>query len=147
VGTDYTNEELSTRKWEDETYSFIDENGRFEGYTSRYNEKTYYKDVDGWVVEARPKRKPWYYSRRVLFIPKDIGAQVHDDIYDPNGRRFKEVLKVYEIRNNGCIPQIFLEIIDRRTDHMTVVEFDWIKLNVGLDEKAFAPKAMMRTKW
>lgn len=147
VGTDWTTEEMSTRKWEDETYSFIDENGKFEGYTARYTGKTYYKDVDGWVVEAKPKRKPWYYSRRVLFIPKNIGAQVHDDVYDPNGKKFKELLKVYELRENGCIPQVYLEVIDHRTDHMTVVTFDWTKFNVGLDEKVFTPKALMRTRW
>jgi hypothetical protein len=101
LGSDFTTEELTTRNWEDETYSFIDKEGIFEGYTSRYNGKTYYKNVDGWVVEARPKRKPWYYSRRILFIPKNIGGQIHDDIYDPNGKKYKKVLKVYEIRRNG----------------------------------------------
>jgi hypothetical protein len=147
MGTDWTTEEMSTRKWEDETYSFVSEDERFGGYTARYNGKTYYKDVDGWVVEAKPKRKPWYYSRRVLFLPRNIGAQVHDDVYDPNGKRFKEFLKVYEVRDNACIPQIYLEVIDHRTGHMTVVEFDWTKLNVGLDEKVFTPKTLMRTKW
>jgi len=146
-GSDWTTEELSTRKWEDETYSYINENGRFKGYTSRYNGKTYYKGVEGWIVEATPKRKHWYYSRRILFIPKNIGGQIHDDIYDPNGKKFKEFLKVYEIRENGCLPQVYLEVVDLRTNHMTVIEMDNIELNVGLNEKLFAPKSLMRTKW
>ena len=146
-GSDFTNEEVTSRRWEDETYSFINEKGTFEGYTSPYTEKTYYKDVTGWVVEATPKKDPWYYSRRVLFIPNTIGSQVHDDYYDPNGQKFKEVLKVYEVRKNGCLPQTYLEIMDVRTGHQTVIDMDWIKLNVGVDEKIFSPKAIMRTKW
>jgi hypothetical protein len=146
-GSDFTNEEVTSRRWEDETYSFINEEGTFAGYTSPYTKKTYYKDVTGWVVEATPKKNPWYYSRRVLFIPDTIGSQVHDDYYDPNGQKFKEVLKVYEARKNGCLPQTYLEIVDVRTGHQTVIDMDWIKLNVGIDEKIFSPKAIMRTKW
>jgi len=146
-GSDWTTEELNTRRWEDETYSFLNKDGIFEGYTSSYTGKTYYKDAKGWVVEATPKRSPWYYSRRALFIPKNIGGQVHDDIYDPNGKKFKDFLKVYEIRDNGCVPQVYLEVKDNRTNHLTVIEFDWIRLNVGLNEKLLSPKALMRTKW
>ncbi|MFH0811849.1 MAG: outer membrane lipoprotein-sorting protein [Pseudomonadota bacterium] len=146
-GSDLTNEEITTRNWDDETYAYVNEEGKFEGYTSRHTGKTYYKDVASWVVEATPKRKPWYYSKRILFIPKNIGAQVHDDIFDPNGKKYKDLLRVYEIRENGCIPMTYVECIDHRTDHMTVIEIDWIKLNVGLDEKLLAPKALMRTKW
>jgi len=146
-GSDFTNEDVTTRKWEDETYSFINEKGVFEGYTSTYTGKTYYKNATGWVVEATPKKDPWYYSRRILFIPQNIGGQVHDDVFDPNGKKFKELLKVYEIRENGCVPQVYLECKDNRTNHVTSVRFDWIKLNVGLNEKILSPKTMMRTKW
>ncbi|HPD60700.1 MAG TPA: outer membrane lipoprotein-sorting protein [Thermodesulfobacteriota bacterium] len=147
-GADLTTEELTTRNWNDETYAYINENGKFEGYTSQYNKKkTYYQDALGWVVEAKPKRKDWYYSRRVLFIPNNIGAQVHDDIFDPNGQKYKDLLRVYEIRDNGCIPMTYVECTDHRTNHMTAIEFDWIKLNTGVDEKLLSPKALMRSKW
>ncbi|MCD6353012.1 MAG: outer membrane lipoprotein-sorting protein [Proteobacteria bacterium] len=147
MGTDWTTEEMSTRKWEDETYSFVKEKEIFEGYTSRYNKKTYYKGAECFVVEARPKIEPWYYSKRILWIPKNIGGQVFDEIYDPNGKKFKEVCKVYEIRDNACLPQIFLECADLRTDHLTVNEFEKVEFNTGLDEKLFSVKSLMRTKW
>jgi len=147
MGTDWTTEEMSTRKWEDETYSFLNESEIFKGYTSKYNGSAYYKDIDCFVVEAWPKRKPWYYSRRILWIPKNIGGQVYDEIYDPSGKKFKEVGKVYEIRDNGCLPQVFLECIDLRNNHMTVNEFEKVEFNTGLDEKLFSVKSLMRTKW
>ena len=146
-GSDLTNEEVTTRRWEDETYSFVNENQKYPGYASQHTGKTYYKDADCWVVEATPKRKPWYYSKRVLFIPKNIGAQVHDDIFDPNGNKYKDVLRVYETRDNGCIPMTYVECTDNRTGHLTAIEFDWINLNVGVDEKFLSPKTLMRTKW
>ena len=146
-GSDLTTEELTTRSWNSETYAFVKENATYEGYTSHYTGKTYYKDTPCWVVEATAKRKPWYYSKRILFIPKDIGAQVHDDIFDPNGKKYKDLLRVYDVQNNGCIPMTYVECIDHRTEHMTAIEFDWIKLNTGVDEKLLSPKALMRTKW
>jgi len=146
-GSDLTTEELTTRNWNSETYAFVKEDATYEGYTSRHTGKTYYKDAPCWVVEATPKRKPWYYSKRILFIPKNIGAQVHDDIFDPNGKKYKDLLRVYDVQDNGCIPMTYVECIDHRTNHMTAVEFDWIKLNTGVDEKLLSPKALMRTKW
>jgi len=146
-GADLTTEELTTRNWNDETYAFINENGKYEGYTSRHNQKTYYKDTPGWVVEAKPKKKDWYYKGRVLFIPKNIGAQVHDDIFDPNGKKYKDLFRYYDIRDTGCMPMTYVECIDHRTNHMTVITFDWTELNVGVDEKLLSPKALMRTKW
>jgi len=146
-GSDFTTEEVTTRRWEDEAYAFVTEAGIFEGYTSPYTGETYYEGTTGWVVEATPKKNPWYYSRRTLFIPKEIGGQVHDDVFDPNGNKFKDILRVYEIRDNGCVPQVYVECRDNRTNHLTVIGFDWIQLNVGLEEKILSPKTLMRTKW
>jgi len=138
---------VTTRRWEDETYAFVNEAGIFEGYTSPYTGETYYEGAAGWVVEATPKKNPWYYSRRILFIPKDIGGQVHDEVFDPHGNKFKDILRVYEVRDNGCVPQVYVECRDSRTNHVTAIGFDWIKLNVGLEEKILSPKTLMRTKW
>ena len=146
-GSDLTTEELTTRNWYSETYRMVKENAVFEGYTARYTGKTFYKNANGWIVEAIPKRKPWYYSKRILFIPNNIGAQVHDDVFDPNGNKYKDILRSYEIRDNGCIPMNYVECIDHRTNHLTAITFDWINLNTGVDEKLLSPKAMMRTKW
>ena len=146
-GADLTTEELTSRNWHDETYAYINEHGTFEGFTSHYDKKNYYKNATGWIVEAKPKRKKWYYSRRVLFIPDTLGAQIHDDIFDPNGKKFKYLFRYYDIRDTGCMPITYVECTDYRTNHMTLITFDWNELNVGVDEKILSPKGLMRSKW
>ncbi len=147
LGSDWTTEEMSTRRWEDETYKMIGEK-KFPGFTSKYNGKTYYKDTDCWVVEATPKRKPWYYSKRIVWIDKRHGGNIFDEIYDPLGRKFKVQLKVYEIwGDKHCVPQVHLEAYDLNTGHSTINEIGNIRFNSGQDENYFTEKTLMRTKW
>jgi len=146
-GSDWTTEEMSTRTWDDETYSYLNVNEIFPGCKARYTGKTYYEGKACWVVEARPKRDPWYYSRRVLHIPKDFGVQILDEVYDPNGKKFKEFLKVQQLVNQSCLTQGYLECFDLRIDHLTVNTFENVEINTGLDEKMLSPKTLMRTKW
>lgn len=146
-GSDITTEEVSTRRFEDETYKMISDAGTFEGHVSLHDGKTYYKGEQGWIVEAKPKRDPWYYSKRVIFIPKNLGANINDEIYDPNGKKFKDLFRYYDFRKNGCTPMTYVECVDHRIDHRTLITFDWTELNVGVDEKLLGPKALMRTKW
>ena len=40
-----------------------------------------------------------------------------------------------------------LNVLIIALNHTTAVEFDWIKLNTGVDEKLLSPKALMRTEW
>jgi hypothetical protein len=147
LGSDWTTEEMSTRRWEDETYKMMGAQ-KFPGFISKYNGKTYYQGVDCWVVEATPKRKPWYYSKRIVWIDKRHGGNIYDEVYDPLGRKFKEILKVYEIwPDKNCVPQVHLEAHDLNTGHRTINEIGNIKFNAGQDENFFTEKTLMRTKW
>jgi hypothetical protein len=148
MGSEFTTEEMSTRKWEDETYRMIGEK-KLEGKISRVNGKTYYKDTDCYVVEAVPKRKDWYYSKRIMWLDKGFGALLFDEVYDPAGRRWKTFIKEYDLWENGCIPQMFLEGEDQFSGHVTSIEFDKkdIKFNTNLEEGFFTEKTLMRSKW
>lgn len=148
MGSEFTTEEMSTRKWEDETYRMIGEK-KFDGYTSKFDEKSYYKDTDCFVLEAKPTRKEWYYSKRVIWLEKESGGLIFDEIYDPAGRKWKTVLKKYDKWENGCLPQMFLEAKDLLTDHLSVIGFEKkdIKFNSGLKESFFSEKTLMRSKW
>ena len=55
MGSDFTVEEITTRRFEDETYKMISEDN-FKGYTSNFTKKTYYQGSPVFVIEARPKR-------------------------------------------------------------------------------------------
>jgi len=148
MGSEFTTEEMSTRKWEDETYTMVGEK-RFSGYTAVTSGKTFYKDKDCYVVEAVPKRKDWYYSKRIVWLDKDFAGLVFDEVYDPAGRKWKTFLKEYATWKNGCIPQMFLEGRDEFSGHVTAITFDeeTIVFNSGLDENFFTEKTLMRSKW
>ena len=148
MGSEFTTEEMSTRKWEDETYKMVGEK-KFNGYTAEFNGKTYSKDTDCYVLEAQPKRKEWYYSKRVVWLDKRFAGLVFDEVYDPAGRRWKTFIKDYAIWENGCLPQLFLEGKDQLTDHVTVIGFEEkdIKFNSDLKESFFTERTLMRSKW
>ena len=148
MGSEFTTEEMSTRKWEDETYTMLGEK-TFNGYTAVMSGTTYYKDKSCYVVEAVPKRKDWYYSKRIVWLDKDFAGLVFDEVYDPAGRKWKTFLKEYAIWENGCIPQMFLEGGDEFTGHVTAITFaeETIAFNSGLEEGFFTEKTLMRSKW
>ncbi len=148
MGTEFTTEEMSTRKWEDETYKMVGEK-KFGGYTAKFNDKTYYKDTECYVLEAVPKRKEWYYSKRVVWLDKGFAGLVFDEVYDPAGRKWKTFVKDYAVWENGCLPQIFLEGKDLLSGHMTAIGFkeENIKFNTNQKEGFFSEKTLMRSKW
>jgi len=148
MGSEFTTEELSTRKWEDETYTMVGEK-KFAGYTAQFDGKTYHKDTDCYVLEAQPKRKDWYYSKRIVWLDKGFGGLIFDEVYDPAGRKWKTFLKEYDTWENGCLPQILLEGKDLLTGHLTVIGFDKkdIQFNSDLQEGFFTEKTLMRSKW
>jgi len=148
MGSDFTTEDISTRKWEDETYRMVGEK-TFAGHRSTYNEKTVYKDTDCYVIEAKPKREKWYYSKRIVWLHKQFGGLIFDEFFGPEGKRWKTVVKEYEVLQDGCIPQVFIEAEDHLSNHKTVIGFkkEDIAFNSGLQEGFFSEKTLMRSKW
>ena len=148
MGTEWTTEEVSTREWADETYKKLP-GRKFTGYVSHYNNKTYHKNIDCYVIEARPKRKDWYYSKRIVWLDKSFGGLIYDEVFNRVGKKHRVFLKEYEIWDNGCIPQTYLELLNLSTNDLTVVNLnkDDIKFNSGLKESFFTEKTLMRTQW
>jgi hypothetical protein len=149
LGSDFTVEEITTRRFEDETYQFLREE-KFKGFTSEFNKKTYHKDTDCFVIEARPKKSPWYYSKRIVWIDKNTGGDIFHEIYDPKGRLYKIIFKNYEILNvsgRDYATQTYLEVKDLRTEHKTVIEMRNIKFDQGLSEDLFTTVALMQSRW
>jgi len=146
LGTDFTTEEITIRRWEDETYRVIGSE-KFKGYYCDFTGKTYYEGLDCYLVEATPKRKDWYYSKRIVWVNKNTGANILDEIYDPLGRKARIIFREYQEYPKGYLPQTLLECKNLRTGHRTVVTFDEIKFDSGLNEAFFTEKTLMRSKW
>jgi len=146
LGSDFTTEEITIRRWEDETYEIVGEE-KFKGYQCEFDGKTYYEGLDCYIVEAKPKGKDWYYSKRIVWVDKNTGANIFDEIYDPAGRKARTIFREYQEYPKGYLPQTLLECKNLRTGHRTAVTFDEIKFDSGLQEGFFTEKTLMRTKW
>lgn len=149
MGGDLTVEEITSRRFSDETYKLAGEEN-FKGYTSIYDGKVFHKDEPCYIVECTPKRKPWYYSKRIAYVSKNFGGDMLDEIYDPNGKLYRTLFRGWIIMNvNGkeYPAQNRVEANDLRTGHKTVMLFDEIKFDQGLSEDAFTEKTLMRQRW
>ncbi len=145
LGSDFTVDEITSRKWEDETYKILREE-KFQGYKSKLTGETYDAGLDCYVVEAKPKKKDWYYIRRIVWLDKKTGAAIFDEIYDQLNRKSRIIFRKYELLPEGPA-QALLEVTNLRTGHWTVVKMSEIKFNSGIKESAFTYKALERTKW
>ncbi|MFH1413287.1 MAG: outer membrane lipoprotein-sorting protein [Candidatus Omnitrophota bacterium] len=149
MGSDFTNEEITSRQFEDETYTLVGEE-TFKGYTSLYDGKVYHKDEPVYVVECKPKASPWYYSKRITYVSKEFGGNILDEIYDVKGQMVRTLFRGWEIIDvNGkeYPAQIRVEGHDLRTGHKSIIIFDEIKFNQGLSEEIFTQKTLMRQRW
>jgi len=145
MGSDFTTEDITSRRWEDETYRKLPDEV-FAGYQLKYNGETINKDVSCSVVECKPRKKDWYYSKRKVYLDKSFGGNIFEEIYDPRGRKVRTIARAYKIFPEGP-GQVYLEVTDLRTGHATtIVNKDW-EFNRGLSEKLFTSKNLMRTKW
>lgn len=149
MGSEFTVEEITLRQFEDERYSLLREEP-FKGYNCEFNSKTYHQGSDCFVIEAKPKKSPWYYSKRIVWIDKNTGGDIYQEIYDPKGRLYKKIFKDYQILNvegKDYATQMLLEVKNLRTDGRTVIEMKNIKYDQGLSEELFTEKSLMRSRW
>jgi len=149
MGSDFSVEDITTRKYEDETYTLLREEN-FKGYTCQFDNKVYAKGLPSYVIECKPKRSPWYYSKRILWVDKATGAGYYEEKYDPNGRMFMTLFKRFEIYDTNGRPyptQILLEGKDLRTNHRTVIVNNDIKYDQGLSEESFTERTLTQSRW
>lgn len=149
MGGDFTVEEITSRRFTDETYKLVSEEN-FKGYTSIYDGKVYHKDEPCYVIEATPKRKPWYYSKRITYVSKNFGGNILDEIYDPNGKLYRTLFRgwiIIPVDGKEYPAQNRVEGNDLRTGHKTVIIFDEIKFDQRLSEDIFTQKTLMRQRW
>jgi len=149
MGSDFSVEDIITRKFEDETYALLREEN-FKGYTCEFDNKVYYKDTPCYVIECKPKRMPWYYSKRVLWVDKDSGGGIYEEKYDPKGRMFMTLFKrfeIYKVNGKDYATQTLLEGKDLRNGHRTVIINDNIKYDQGLSEQSFTERALIQSRW
>jgi hypothetical protein len=149
LGSDFTVEDITTRRFEDETYKLVKEED-FPGYTSEFMKKTYYKDNPCYVIEATPKRAHWYYAKRLVWVDKKYGVNIYEEKYNSKGEKFQTLFrmhKVFDVNGKEYPIQMFLEGKDLRTAHRTEIINDTVEIDRGLSEDEFAPEVLSRSRW
>lgn len=149
LGSDFTVEDITTRRFEDEAYKLVKEEN-FAGYTSDFMKKTYYKDTPCFVIEATPKRANWYYAKRLIWIDKNYGTNIYEEKYDANDKKFQIMFRWHEVYNvNGkeYPMQMYLEGKDLRSGHITEIINETVKIDQGLSEDEFTETALSRSRW
>ncbi|MBU1084804.1 outer membrane lipoprotein-sorting protein, partial [Patescibacteria group bacterium] len=149
MGSDFTNEEITSRQFEDETYTLVGEE-TFKGYTSLYDGAVYHKDEPVYVIECRSKTDPWYYSKRITYVSKEFGGNIFDEIYDVKGQMVRTLFRGWEIMDvdgKEYPAQVRVEGHDLRTGHKSIIIFDEIKFDQGLSEDVFTQKTLTRQRW
>jgi hypothetical protein len=149
MGSDFTVQEVSTRRFEDETYKLIGDKD-FPGYKIEQTGEMKFQGKPCFVVECYPTKPHWYYSKRVVWIDKETGGNILDEYYDKNGKMFKTIFIEWEFINvNGKqYPfQANRECKDLRTGHRTVITMDKTVFDQGINEQEFTEKALMRSRW
>lgn len=146
LGTDWTYEECTTRTWEDEIYRLLGEES-FPGYTSKYNNSEFNKGVACYLVEAKPKKKDWYYLKRNIFLNKDTAQNIFEELYDSKGVAFKTLSRLWGDFGGPYVTEDYIEVVDFRTDHMSIIDVEKVVYDQGLNENFFSERTLMRTKW
>lgn len=145
MGSDFTIEDMTSREWEDETYEKLPD-APCPGYQKKPNGEVINKDTPCYVIECTPKKQPYYYSRRKVYLDKTTGANIFEEIYDPKGNLAQTIARVYENLPEGPI-QTVLEAFTVKTGHATRIENSGYVVNSGLNESVFTEKSLMRTSW
>ena len=146
MGSEYTIEEVSTRRFGYENYKLLGEEA-FSGYKAIYTNEVYYKGLPCYKIEATPKRKHWYYSKRIVWLDKKTGFAIFDEYYNPRGKVFKTLFRHFRIFKDGCLSDDLWEVKNLRTGHSDIVLFKDISFNKGIDERLFTEKTLERMPW
>ncbi len=149
MGSDFTVEEVSTRRFEDETYKLVGEKN-FEGYKIEQTGEVKFKDKPCFVIEAIPNKPHWYYAKRIVWVDKDTGGEIFEEYYDKKGKLFKTLFREWvwtPVGNKKYQAQVSLECKDLRTGHRTTILMTDTKYDQGLSEQDFTVKALMRSRW
>ena len=131
VGTDFSYDDMSSRKVEDDTHELLKES----------EDKGNFKDL--YVVKSTPKDpKSSQYSYRISWVTKDAWIPTYIEMYDKKGK----LLKVNEIKaikkmpgSNGRVYNIPLENVmsNVQTGHTSTIKMVNILIDKPIDEHKF----------
>jgi outer membrane lipoprotein-sorting protein len=139
---------ISSRK---KSESFMGSDMSYEDMTSREITEYNYKiinnetvnDVECYVLESIPNGIKSEYSRHVSWISKDNYLALKEESYDKSGNLLKEKAIEYQlIKDFHIMKELFVKNVQK--NHQTVLEFEDIEINTGIEDKLFHEKNLKR---
>ncbi|MEK0338289.1 MAG: outer membrane lipoprotein-sorting protein, partial [Nitrosopumilus sp.] len=102
------------------------------------------QNQDCYILESIPKPEvKSTYSRHVTWVTKKDYNIVKEESYDRTGRLFKRKLfKQQNIKNYIVLKEIFVENVIKR--HSTLLTFDNIEVDTGIEDSQFQEKYLKR---
>ncbi len=135
MGTDYTYEDIRSEKLDKYNYIIIG-GGTFDGN-------------DCYMIKALPaneeQKRDSGYSKRIIWVRKDIFLMVQVKYYNKKGEHFKtSVRKDVVEAAPGLYRPNFMKMENHKTGHSTTITFDERKMNTGLADRLFTERTLKR---
>jgi outer membrane lipoprotein-sorting protein len=127
VGSDFTYEDVSGRHWSEDQHSLVRED-----------------TIDGkavYVIKSVPREKESAaYEHRISYIDKESFLPLKEEYMDKDGN-VKRIFKAEEIKEiEGILTVTRRSMTDVEKGNSTVVAFNDIDYNVGLEENIFSER-------
>ena len=123
----------------------------YEDMTSRnLNEYTYLitgseiiNDKNCYILESTPNGIKTEYSKHKSWITKDTYIPLKEESFDKNGKLLKSKLIVYQkIKKYNIMKELHVKNVQR--NHQTVLKFDNIEVDSGIEDNIFHEKNLKR---
>ncbi|MBI5415250.1 MAG: outer membrane lipoprotein-sorting protein [Candidatus Omnitrophica bacterium] len=129
VGSDFTYEDISGRKPEEDTHTLLRE-----------------EDVDGrscFVVESVPQERSAY-TKRVSWIDKENFLPLKEEFYDKQNELYRR-FEALEVKEDNGIPTATKRVMQNvKTGHRTEVTFQEVEYNAGIGDDIFSERYLRR---
>jgi len=129
MGSDMSYEDMSSRELNEYTYS-ITGSGTVEG-------------KDCYILESIPNGIKTEYSKHISWITKDSYLPLKEESFDKKGKLLKVKSIVYQqIKKYNIMKELHVKNVQR--NHQTVLKFDNIEVDSGIENKIFHEKNLKR---
>lgn len=131
MGTDFSYEDLGSHDLDDYDYTLL--------------KSETFNDQNCHVIESLPKPgKKKSYSKIISWIRKDIFIAIKIDFYDKKGEFLKRLHAINIEKIDGIWTTKRMEMENVQKKHITVLEFENIRYNIGLKNNIFTERNLTK---
>ncbi len=128
VGSDFSYEDVSGRRWTDDTHKLLREEA-----------------LDGvatWVVESTPKGTGEAFARKLTWVDRERVLPLREEYYDAKGKHTR-TFRAEKIETvDGYVTVTRRTMTNEVRGGSTVVEFEGIQYDVGIADDIFTERAL-----